>query len=426
MKKDYKKNQVEFSVIEDKKERFLELIPLARRIDIVSAWATKTEIFEALVKRAEEANSLFLQMVIGTSSGGTDPKIFSILEKVSGANCKVPSHALKNTGIFHPKLYIFYGVNGEDIAIIGSMNFTHSGFLKNKELLIELKGEINELKEWFSEIWNNSNPISPEELEECQLAWKCKKDKDCDPGESVFEDGKALALRKRVFTSWRGYKKALKEIAPSLQEKMTKADASGMVLGKNDIWTRVLRDAEEVLKRKDWEQMCGRVLAGNYGPYKPFGTMQGNGTFCGVMVNSKDPEKRDRILKVLRRFQKLDVSNLSAEQKAEEVCKYLTELETIEPLKIAIATRLLTLTRPDLAFSYNGSSSKNLHLIGGIITDARTEENYKKLLIKFYSTEWYQSQEPKKGDSIWKNRMALIDLLVYEHNNENVIPNGAD
>lgn len=75
---------------------------------------------------------------------------------------------------------------------------------------------------------------------------------------------------------------------------------------------------------------------------------------------------------------------------------------------------------PEIAFSYNGSSSKNLNFLGGIPTDERTEVNYQKLLEMFYSTKWYQSEEPKypgPGKLIWKCRLALIDLLVYEHNN---------
>lgn len=85
------------------------------------------------------------------------------------------------------------------------------------------------------------------------------------------------------------------------------------VLGVNDIWTNVICAAQEVLERRHWDQESGRILAGNIDPYKPLGTMGGNGEFCGVMVNSRDPAQRDAIRKILRKFKNRKVSHLTAE-----------------------------------------------------------------------------------------------------------------
>ena len=413
--------KLEMSIVQNEEKRILELIPQATKVDIVSAWVTPTASFKELVRRAKEQvqDNIFFQLVVGTSSGGTDPRVFSILKNLLGASCKVPSQDLRKTGIFHPKLYIFHGVEGEDIVLVGSMNFTNAGLHKNKELLIELRGDVSELKKWFKDIWSNSGLITEEELEQCQKAWDNRINKNGDPGEQPADEGSTLVMKKNIFSSWRKYKKALEDRAAILAPRMSDQEEES-VLGVNDIWTNVICAAQEVLESRHWDQESGRILAGNMDPYKPLGTMGGNGEFCGVMVNSRDPAQRDAIRKILRKFKNRKVSHLTAEKRAEVVCSYLSKLLQLDSVGISAATRLLTLTRPDLAFSYNGSSSKNLHILGGIPTDSRTELNYKKLLEEFYSTEWYRSKEPKypkRDNLIWKCRMALIDLLVYEHNN---------
>lgn len=416
-----KKKSVEFTVVQNEQKRLSELIPLAKKVDIVSAWVTQTSIFQELVKRAKENGSEedFFRLVTGTSSGGTDPEIFTLLDKVKGATCNVPNQSLRKSGIFHPKLYIFHEVEGNDIALVGSMNFTTSGLSKNKELLIELRGNVNDLKDWFEEIWKSSQPISEEELACCREAWESRESRSNDPGEAPQDEGDILTLRESIHSSWRKYKSALDERADVLSLYMAEDPAQKVILGKNDIWTKVLLDADEVLQKKEWLPDDGRVLAGNVDPYKPFGTMRGNGNFCGMMVNSKDPNVRASIKRILKRFQKIDVNNLDARSKANKVTEYLSMLCNEKSVGVATASRLLTLARPDLAFSYNGSSFKRLHAIFGLTGGNPTKKKYQQLLELFYSTEWYQSPKPKRSNAeqlVWSCRLALVDLFVYEHN----------
>lgn len=390
-------------------------------MDIVSAWVTQTLSLQKLIKRAKgtEAKEIFFRLVTGTSSGGTDPGIFTILKKVKGAKCNVPNQNLRKSGIFHPKLYIFHEVEGDDIALVGSMNFTSSGLSKNKELLIELRGNVSGLKDWFEEIWENSQPISEEELVCCREAWESRKNRTNDPGEVPQDDGDMLSLKKSILSSWKKYKSALDARAAILSPFMAEAPSQDVILGENDIWTKVLLDAEEVLQKKDWLPDDGRVLVGTVNPYKPFGNLGANPKFCGVMINSKNPNERASIQKILRRFQKIDVTNLDAKSKAQKVTGYLSMLRKEKSVDVATASRLLTLARPDLAFSYNGSSFKRLHAIFGFSGKSPTEKKYQQLLELFYSTEWYQSPKPKRSNAeqlVWSCRLALVDLFVYEHN----------
>lgn len=79
------------------------------------------------------------------------------------------------------------------------MNFTNAGLHKNKELLIELRGDVSELKKWFKDIWSNSGLITEEELEQCQKAWDNRINKNGDPGEQPADEGSTLVMKKKYF-----------------------------------------------------------------------------------------------------------------------------------------------------------------------------------------------------------------------------------
>ena len=81
-----------------------------------------------------------------------------------------------------------------------------------------------------------------------------------------------------------------------------------------------------------------------------------------------------------------------------------------------IASRLLTLARPDRCVSVNGASQR------GLATEFRLapttlghERNYKKLLQCVYQRPWFQAPEPEDPfeREIWSMRAALIDCFVY-------------
>lgn len=80
-------------------------------------------------------------------------------------------------GKFHAKAYITYFKDEyknqfiksmnipEGYALVGSSNFTRAGMTQNIELNIQLKEDIDELKEWYEEHWKNSLDITEAVLE---------------------------------------------------------------------------------------------------------------------------------------------------------------------------------------------------------------------------------------------------------------------
>ena len=75
---------------------------------------------------------------------------------------KVNIKSIKQTGLLHGKMYHIINKNKNESAILGSSNFTSKGlgFAKNSNIELNLevqdKRDIQDLKNWFYELWNNS------------------------------------------------------------------------------------------------------------------------------------------------------------------------------------------------------------------------------------------------------------------------------
>ncbi|MEB8328322.1 phospholipase D-like domain-containing protein [Flavobacteriaceae bacterium KMM 6897] len=77
-------------------------------------------------------------------------------------------------GFLHSKAYIFEDDGlGDGIAIVGSSNLSISGLANNTELNVELshKKDIQDVKKWFDDIWENSEPFSTELMDMVESSW---------------------------------------------------------------------------------------------------------------------------------------------------------------------------------------------------------------------------------------------------------------
>ena len=98
------------------------------------------------------------------------------------------------------------------------------------------------------------------------------------------------------------------------------------------------------------------------------------------------------------------------------------EIRSIKGVCSGIASRLLTLARPDRCVSVNDGSREGLATEFGPATEfglapntlGRTE-NYEELLLQLYERRWFKAQKPKdrREQKIWTMRAALIDCFVY-------------
>jgi HKD family nuclease len=115
----------------------------------------------AFAKAAAEATEVrvatawaSMSLVVGLDFDATDPaflKHFS--ENRSEAEAGAPVKTFRDSGTFHPKVYLF-NTRSAFTAIVGSSNFTDGGFGSNLEMNLLVTGKVSdsvflELQGWI-------------------------------------------------------------------------------------------------------------------------------------------------------------------------------------------------------------------------------------------------------------------------------------
>ena len=83
---------------------------------------------------------------------------------------------------------------------------------------------------------------------------------------------------------------------------------------------------------------------------------------------------------------------------------------------IGVATRLLTMKRPDLFFCFNGANKEKICAELGLPKNLNAERYWDEILLRIYDTAWFNSSRPqdKIEQKAWDGRVALIDCIYYE------------
>ena len=125
---------------------FGRCVKLSTDVWIASAWVTKSEALDDLLKSGCRAKAL-----VGTHGNATDPEAIELL---TDGGCDV--RLVDGGALFHPKLYLFRRPRAKTVAWIGSANFTGGGLAGNREAILELDDEepVSEMETWFKEQWH--------------------------------------------------------------------------------------------------------------------------------------------------------------------------------------------------------------------------------------------------------------------------------
>lgn len=83
-------------------------------------------------------------------------------------------------GFLHSKAYIFDAPEGgmvDGVAIVGSSNLSISGLANNTELNVKIsnQNDFHDVKNWFAEIWEQSEPFDREMMEMVESSWVQKQ-----------------------------------------------------------------------------------------------------------------------------------------------------------------------------------------------------------------------------------------------------------
>ncbi len=113
-------------------------------ITIFSAFASRSaiKVLQGVLLK-NNFNTGKVRIIVGIDQGGTSKE--ALLELLNIHNAKVYIYYQQETIIFHPKIYLFEGVNHSEL-IVGSSNLTLNGLFRNVESSIRVNGSVNDMK----------------------------------------------------------------------------------------------------------------------------------------------------------------------------------------------------------------------------------------------------------------------------------------
>ena len=375
---------------------FKKNLTWATGIDIATAWATSNAGLRAL--QIDRVPSLRVRAVVGLSGYSTDPGTLATLADMGELR------TLEESRLFHPKVYLFHGKN-KSVAWVGSANFTSGGFEKNEELLFETS-DSKAVEEWFSLLWERCGPLDENILiqyEKKYAEWR-KLSQPRPLAQTLGKDDSEPLQLLQTVSDWRSYVDALEHC-----DKWWQSHHSWSVLGEKYSWSETIQVLHDIVKRKDWgsvsdydrNRLLGRTR--EKGGWALLGRMRApaNGSVFG-----RNNEKIKRVIQSVTNFSDSDYPH-NAVEAYEELLKF----EGVGP---GIATRLLTLARPDRFVSLNGASKKGLADSFGLAPSTLGQpKNYGRLLEAIYSQDWYSEPAPESESIVWWMRAALLDCFVY-------------
>ena len=346
-----------------------------------------------------------ISATVGVTFQHTHPEGIRALKNI-GADLRIFKDG---GGVFHPKIYLFKK-RDKMAFIVGSVNFTNSGFVDNEEALIiyegksstfelEQKALMQKLKYWHSDAcsfvptnrWLNRYAKTYKENRKKQKKNNIQAPQDFE--ESTME------------TSWLGHATwdiYYQSVIKSLQRRPDSAAG----------YRRVL-DASETQIPLPWttdylDELETRKLIGGRGEYGWFGNITASGRFAGLLKSGTRRQKNQIIRSVN------EAANLHSPIPWNRLQNILQPLVDMG-FGMRAWGRLLCLARPDLyATVASPSLLRNLSNTLGITQlSLNRADGYIRFIRYLHTAPWYLSDAPARRAQryIWQRRVAYIDPI---------------
>ena len=373
--------------------RFEENLEWTTRLDLVSAWATEHDGLRLLEERAEQG--LQVRAIVGLWNYITEPEALRRLNRLGQLRLAGGGRR------FHPKVYLFGG-QGRSSAWIGSANFTAGGFAINEEAVFE-SGDTESVIAWFKKLWRECGRLDENAIDEYERARKKNPPSRQPLPRTGGRMTAPMTLLQRV-TDWDSYVAALRECDIWWSNLYPWS-----VLGEPVSWCHTIGVLRDILTREDLVDLDDadqrRVLGLAGGGWGLLGSMRNNSVNTVFGHNAQD------IQEILREVAEADDDAFP--DLAFDAYERMREFDGIGP---GIATRLLSLARPDHFVSVNNGSQEGLAQYSGLAPQTLGKaNNYQTLLYIIHDERWFRAPKPdnRLEASIWGMRAALLDCCVY-------------
>ena len=385
---------------------FINLTKQYRYISFATAWAsTGHEAFRVLLEYQEKIQ----HSTIGLHFYQTDPEVLVQLQ-----HNKNVRFILQIDGVFHPKLYLFWNTPTDWALLSGSANFTNGAFNgKNQETMLLTKGES---ADFFQEIsrflkndcFDNAVEIGDEQIEHYRTLYHQRQkhihtlSNHYPTGNKHSEMGKSILSTNILTYSWDKYFKIIQQ--DKNQSFKDRLDLLGYVKEFFQNNANFLSIDSEV--RKLISGLFNNARASQELDYGLFGSTNSNGNFH-EKINDGNP----------RIAQAIDLIPLIGSVSKHDFLEYNRIFQQAGYKNpIGVATRLLTMKRPDLFFCFNGANKEKICAELGLPKNLNAERYWDEILLRIYDTAWFNSSRPQDTieQKAWDGRVALIDCIYYE------------
>jgi hypothetical protein len=373
------------------------------RYIICTAWASDFQVSQALWRNRAKIQRL----VVGLHFYQTDPEFIAAFR--TNQNTRF---VLQPDGTFHPKIYFFENAPDDWACIVGSANFTRAAFSINTEACI-----------WFDSSEPNAAELRKDLLQFIETQWSRGKQM------TLVELQSYRLLRKR-------YQPLLGKIAGKfgtaptgktiIETKLANWTWPEFVQKLNAVGNFGLAARLPVLSafrgyfslHQHFSQMpdgARRRIAGIAADgtiaWRLFGSMQGAGTFKNRIISNNPHVSAalDQIASQGTVTRKDYVSFLKSFARAFPNGGY----------KVAVASRLLAMKRPDIFLCIDSQNRTPLSQDLGIRQSLLAGDfdcYWDDVIQRIQDTSWWNAPRPKdSGEAeIWDGRTAMLDAIYYD------------
>jgi len=384
-----------------------EMLRRGSRISVAVAWATShNDVAQVLMLRKVQPK--IARLVFGTTNGLTEPALLEHFIGHPGARA-----IWGNVPMMHAKVFLFESKRHWS-ALVGSSNLTGGGFERNIEAGVFVSGGargadaevLGSIKKFIDDVYQMGDPITAKRLGEYAVTRK-KTMKSMPRKAARRRTGKASTELESF--DWTAYVNAIKK-SDGAEERLDLLETAQRWLRKTDGFAS--------LNNKKRQLLAGLVIRnprheetaeGEYEEHwAAFGRMTAARAFW-TAVN----EHGDQVGKALAAIPSR--GEVSERNYLDFIARLKRAFAGKVTFKIAVASRLLMMKRPDVFFCLN---SKNQHSFRQAYGARRiTIENYwRQVVERIQGSPWNRDMlmsPPKRGlaGRLWRNRAAMLDSI---------------
>ncbi|QGM81405.1 phospholipase D family protein [Otariodibacter oris] len=380
--------------------KFNSLVNKYKNISFATAWASSNHpAFETLLMNKTKIQS----STVGIHFYQTDPQV--LIKFKSNKQVKI---SLQASGVFHPKVYLFWNDENDWAVLSGSANFTHGAFHgKNTENMMFINSEdvednklFNEVSNFLDQCFKSAKEISKEYIKRYEELYSVKRksiNKLTDfQSKSILKNP---VLDNEILTcSWAEYfQEVKKDPYHNFKSRLKMLELFQYLFKSHETFSMINEDNRKFI--------CGLKCSDERAPW--FGNLQARGTFSN-RVNTNNKKLSSLIDGIPLEGNINKELFMHYAHNIDHLCK--GERET------SVVTRIISMKRPDLFISFNGANKGILKDFGISSNSFYAERYWDELLSIIYETPWFNRPEPKDPEEklAWKYRVALLDCIYYK------------